>query len=363
MVATSPICSTRPTRRHPRGHAEPDRPSGRRADRGAGGPALKLDDGSARAPTSPCSASAICRRELPPAQGGRDQHQPAPDRQPLGRGEPRPGPALGRGPGAGQRPDHDRRRDPARRPRPSGADPGALAPRPAAGRARATRRAPPSAWLAGPLSARGLVRQLRREIDAAAAPESTGGACSTTWRDRVPLLWQRLPPSSAGASCATCAPIGTSTATAWRPRSPTRSARCRRAAGSRSGPGRSRPIRPVRGDRGPLPQPGQQHRDPDRRRLAGQLRRPDPRLPSGPRSAGAGSSGTRAGASGAARPRPRDDARSADLRRNGRPNPSLFALGPLTRGTFWETSAVPEIREHGRALATQLLGEDIASAA
>ena len=39
-----------------------------------------------------------------------------------------------------------------------------------------------------------------------------------------------------------------------------------------------------------------------------------------------------------------------DLRlvgRNGRPHGSLFALGPLTRGTFWETSAVPEIREQG----------------
>jgi uncharacterized NAD(P)/FAD-binding protein YdhS len=48
---------------------------------------------------------------------------------------------------------------------------------------------------------------------------------------------------------------------------------------------------------------------------------------------------------------------------DGRANQRLFAIGPITKGTFWETTAVPDIRVQGRALATQLLGEDIASAA
>ena len=42
------------------------------------------------------------------------------------------------------------------------------------------------------------------------------------------------------------------------------------------------------------------------------------------------------------------------VRRNGQPNGSLFALGPLTRGTFWETTGVPELREQGRTLAKRL---------
>jgi uncharacterized NAD(P)/FAD-binding protein YdhS len=49
--------------------------------------------------------------------------------------------------------------------------------------------------------------------------------------------------------------------------------------------------------------------------------------------------------------------------RNGRPNGSLFALGPLTRGTFWETTAVPEIREQGRSLAKRLAINGAARAA
>ena len=55
-----------------------------------------------------------------------------------------------------------------------------------------------------------------------------------------------------------------------------------------------------------------------------------------------------------------------DLRlvgRNGRPHGSLFALGPLTRGTFWETSAVPEIREQGHSLAKRLAMNGTARAA
>ena len=41
----------------------------------------------------------------------------------------------------------------------------------------------------------------------------------------------------------------------------------------------------------------------------------------------------------------------------------LFALGPLTRGTFWETTGVPEIREQGRALARRLALNGTARAA
>ena len=49
--------------------------------------------------------------------------------------------------------------------------------------------------------------------------------------------------------------------------------------------------------------------------------------------------------------------------RNGQPHGSLFALGPLTRGTFWETTAVPEIREQGHSLARRLATNGAARAA
>jgi uncharacterized NAD(P)/FAD-binding protein YdhS len=49
--------------------------------------------------------------------------------------------------------------------------------------------------------------------------------------------------------------------------------------------------------------------------------------------------------------------------RNGQPHGSLFALGPLTRGTFWETTAVPEIREQGHSLARRLATSGAARAA
>jgi uncharacterized NAD(P)/FAD-binding protein YdhS len=51
------------------------------------------------------------------------------------------------------------------------------------------------------------------------------------------------------------------------------------------------------------------------------------------------------------------------IRADGRANDRLFAVGPVTKGTFWETTAVPDIRVQCQRLATQLLGEDIASAA
>ncbi|MGW4802186.1 FAD/NAD(P)-binding protein [Nonomuraea sp. NPDC004297] len=39
----------------------------------------------------------------------------------------------------------------------------------------------------------------------------------------------------------------------------------------------------------------------------------------------------------------------------GRPNERLFALGPLLRGTLYETTAVPEIRAQAAALAPRLV--------
>lgn len=48
------------------------------------------------------------------------------------------------------------------------------------------------------------------------------------------------------------------------------------------------------------------------------------------------------------------DAQLRALDENGRPDPRLFCLGPLTRGVFWETTAVPDIRRQAAALAAAL---------
>jgi uncharacterized NAD(P)/FAD-binding protein YdhS len=40
--------------------------------------------------------------------------------------------------------------------------------------------------------------------------------------------------------------------------------------------------------------------------------------------------------------------------RAGRPSPDLYAIGPLTKGAFWESVAVPDLREQIRALALGL---------
>jgi uncharacterized NAD(P)/FAD-binding protein YdhS len=40
----------------------------------------------------------------------------------------------------------------------------------------------------------------------------------------------------------------------------------------------------------------------------------------------------------------------------GRPSPLLFAMGPLLRGTYWETIAVPELRGQARRVAESILG-------
>lgn len=41
---------------------------------------------------------------------------------------------------------------------------------------------------------------------------------------------------------------------------------------------------------------------------------------------------------------------------DGRPNPRLLAVGPMTRGAFWESVAVPDIRVQTAALARHLVG-------
>jgi uncharacterized NAD(P)/FAD-binding protein YdhS len=40
----------------------------------------------------------------------------------------------------------------------------------------------------------------------------------------------------------------------------------------------------------------------------------------------------------------------------GGPWPRLFAIGSLLRGTLWESTAMPEIRQQARQLADRLLG-------
>jgi len=41
--------------------------------------------------------------------------------------------------------------------------------------------------------------------------------------------------------------------------------------------------------------------------------------------------------------------------RDGAPHPGLFALGPITRGAFWESVAVPDIRNQAASLAERLI--------
>jgi uncharacterized NAD(P)/FAD-binding protein YdhS len=43
------------------------------------------------------------------------------------------------------------------------------------------------------------------------------------------------------------------------------------------------------------------------------------------------------------------------MRPNGSSSPALFALGPVIKGSLWETTALPEIRVQARDLATHLL--------
>jgi uncharacterized NAD(P)/FAD-binding protein YdhS len=43
---------------------------------------------------------------------------------------------------------------------------------------------------------------------------------------------------------------------------------------------------------------------------------------------------------------------------SGAPYPSLYAIGPITQGAFWESTAIPEIRVRAAALALMLTPED-----
>jgi uncharacterized NAD(P)/FAD-binding protein YdhS len=40
---------------------------------------------------------------------------------------------------------------------------------------------------------------------------------------------------------------------------------------------------------------------------------------------------------------------------DGAPSPTLFAIGPVTRGTFWEIISVPDIREQAEQVAVNVL--------
>lgn len=55
----------------------------------------------------------------------------------------------------------------------------------------------------------------------------------------------------------------------------------------------------------------------------------------------------------------RIDADHTALDAEGRRSPSLLALGPLLRGTYWETIAVPELRSQARRVAETLLGQPV----
>jgi uncharacterized NAD(P)/FAD-binding protein YdhS len=43
------------------------------------------------------------------------------------------------------------------------------------------------------------------------------------------------------------------------------------------------------------------------------------------------------------------------LDRDGKPQQRLYAIGPMTRGHFWECTAVPEIRRQAEELAARLM--------
>jgi len=57
------------------------------------------------------------------------------------------------------------------------------------------------------------------------------------------------------------------------------------------------------------------------------------------------------------------DAHSRAIQRDGEPNPDLFAVGPITKGSFWEIVAVPDIRSQVADLAVRLGGQLIDRAA
>ena len=227
-----------------------------------------------------------------------------------------------------------------------------------------TRRAPPLAWLDGPLTARGLLRHLRREIARAEREGVDWRAVLDIWRSHVPLLWQRLPVVERRRFLRHLRPywdvhrhrmapeIGSQIrALQASGRLEIRAGTIASYQGGAEGIGvRFRPRgmdveTRIVGDwlvncAGPTLDFRRVDDPLVRDLLTRGLARPDP--------LGLGLETTRS---------------LQLLRRSGRPNPSLFALGPLTRGTFWETSAVPEIREQGRTLAKRLVMNGAARAA
>ncbi len=48
----------------------------------------------------------------------------------------------------------------------------------------------------------------------------------------------------------------------------------------------------------------------------------------------------------------------AAVNHQGQPSDFLFAIGPLLRGTLWETTAVPELRAQAHQVAQALLAHD-----
>ncbi len=40
---------------------------------------------------------------------------------------------------------------------------------------------------------------------------------------------------------------------------------------------------------------------------------------------------------------------------NGNSSPAIYAIGPLLKGTLWETTAVPELRGQAMAIAQSIL--------
>ena len=207
---------------------------------------LKLDDDS----TCVADVAVLCignlPPRLPPAPGVETCSGPRLISQSLGRGEHRAHPAVRSGPAAGQRPDHGRCRGPARRPRPSRSDPGALAARSAADgarpgpqratfamarcaadRARVAPADPPRDRACGARGHRlaGRARRLASPRTLALAPAADRRASALP---APPAALVGHPPPSDGA----------------RDRDPDQS-RCRRAVSSRSGPARSKPTTPL----------------------------------------------------------------------------------------------------------------------
>jgi len=53
------------------------------------------------------------------------------------------------------------------------------------------------------------------------------------------------------------------------------------------------------------------------------------------------------------------DSESRVIGSDGNANPTLFAIGPLTQGAFWESTAVPDIRNWAKAIAESLTRSQI----